>query len=140
MTEWAQQAFDAHPDLGFLAHVLGLAQYRAGQNEAAIKNLQKATGLGWPGEVLDWLVQATIHDRLGRSVETQQCVAKTRELMKIAQPSAADGETWFPCPDWIEFNVLSREAEKLLRPAPGQGSVAAPPKNAVEGSENKQGK
>jgi tetratricopeptide (TPR) repeat protein len=141
VTEWAQQAFNAHPDLGWVAHVLGLAQYRAGQNEAAIENLQKATALGWgDGAALDWFVQAMIHDRLGHKEEANRCVEKAKELIKMAQPSGGDNVA-IPCPDWIELNVLMREAEKVLQLTPQSHDASSASQNgAPQATDNKSAK
>jgi tetratricopeptide (TPR) repeat protein len=132
VVEWAQQASHDNPT-AFCIHNLGLAQYRAGQNEAAIENLQKATALGWgDGAALDWFVQAMIHDRLGHKEEANRCVEKAKELIKMAQPSGGDN-VGIPCPDWIELNVLMREAEKVLQLTPqshdaSSGSENGPPR------------
>jgi tetratricopeptide (TPR) repeat protein len=146
--EWAQQAFNAHPDKGWVAHVLGLAQYRAGQNEAAIASLQKATALDWDGPVLDWLVQAMIHDRLGHAEEANRCIENAKNVIKVVKnmikvvPSTpADDNLRFPCPDWIELNVLMREAEKLLQSTPQNHETSGTSQNgASQATDNKSAK
>ena len=137
--EWAKQALQ-RGNQGWNLHNLGLAQYRTGQNEPAIENLQKAAVSGWEGPALDWLVQAMVHDRLGHSKEVRRCVDKANELIKMAQPGNGEVEARLNCPDWIELNVLRREAEKLLNSIPENTGVAAPQDDAAQATENKQTK
>ena len=87
-----------------------------------------SAGVG-QGRTSDWLVLAMIHDRLAHKAEARRCIKQATEFMKSAGP-APKGDTCeaqISCLDWIELNVLSREAEKLLRLASnGPANGAAP--------------
>jgi hypothetical protein len=77
-------------------------------------------------------VLAMIHDRLAHKAEARRCIKQAAEFMKSVGP-ASKGDTCeaqISCLDWIELNVLSREAEKLLRLASNEPVSGAAPKAA----------
>jgi eukaryotic-like serine/threonine-protein kinase len=115
--DWSERAIRGDHST-WVVHNLGLAQFRAGQYRAAIENLQKAAATGWGGQAADWLLQAMIHDRLGHTDEARRCIEKAKELTKEIAPVSGEDEARIACTDWIELNVLMREAEKLLKSTP----------------------
>jgi hypothetical protein len=139
VVEWAKQATRTKPVPEWKTHNLGLAQYRAGHDEAAIKNLQIVSSGLSQGCTSDWLVLAMIHDRLGHKSEARRCIEQATEFMTGAgpDPNAPDCEARIPCLDWIELNVLSREAEKLLETASSDLADRANSKDASSSKEIK---
>ena len=116
VVKWAKQATHTKPVPEWIIHNLGVAQFRAGQVEGAIKNLQMVSAGYGGGRASDLFLLAVIHDRLGHKDESRRCLNDATQLMKAvgADPMGSDCEARIPCPDWIELNVISREAKKLL--------------------------
>jgi tetratricopeptide (TPR) repeat protein len=99
-------------------HVLGLAYYRAGRYQRAIETLQQSNAdRGWNSHAKsqNWLVLAMARFRSGESDEAQHCLETARSLMAQARPKNTAEPRSLDSPDWIEINVLLREAEALLR-------------------------
>jgi hypothetical protein len=107
-------------------HLVGLACYRAGQNEKAVEWSKK--GLeedpDWDGRVFHWLVLATAHHRLGRADEAGQWFAKaeqwisekTRDQPGKRERFAPPGWFWR---NWLMVQMFRREAEEVLKKQPG---------------------
>jgi tetratricopeptide (TPR) repeat protein len=84
---------------------LGLAQYRAGQFEAALKHLREAEAIPWAGHRTTALVQAMAQHRLGHADEARRKLRlATRNPFPYLHPQ-----------DAVVYRVLRREAEALLR-------------------------
>ena len=105
----------------FVYHVLGLAYYRAGQDEKAVATLDKGLKL-YPGNqysVWVWLTLAMAHHHLGHADEARQWLDKAEDWIdqKLRQTPPAAGElappgwTGF---DWLKVQLLRREATALL--------------------------
>ena len=116
IVDWAEQAVQDER-LPWRLHTLGLAHYRAGQFDLAIENLKEANGPNWGkmGRAQNWLVLAMTHQRLGHFDEAQQCLETARQLIAQFQPKKPDDPVEVPVPDWIDTQVLSREAEAQLK-------------------------
>ena len=89
LLEWATQYVDAAHNAWSL-HTLGLVQYRAGQYDLAIDNLQRSNAIEWGKNGLEkaqnWFVLAMAHQRLGQGDAAQQCLETARQLIARAQP------------------------------------------------------
>jgi serine/threonine protein kinase/WD40 repeat protein/tetratricopeptide (TPR) repeat protein len=112
------------PDKNFQAaslHVLGLAHYRAGQFEEAVRHCRQSlsTSPEWIGLSLNWPVLALAHQQLGNQDEARKWLEKTRKrLEEVAQEIAKEpvgSPTKVHPTDLLELQVLHREAEALLR-------------------------
>jgi tetratricopeptide (TPR) repeat protein len=101
--------------VGYRLHTLGLAHYRAGElasgEEAAgefrkaIAQLEASNATRWQGMVVNWLVLAMAHHRLGNTDQAQGWMGKACQLPpRIIYPAEA-----------IAYQVLRREAEALIR-------------------------
>lgn len=109
-------------------HALGLAHYRAGQFEAAVRwyheSMKVASPAMPPAEPLNWLGLALAYHRLKQPDEARRCLDKATALMKQANADRPKEEVESPpltmtLSDWLEYQILRREAETLLKePAP----------------------
>jgi uncharacterized protein (TIGR03067 family) len=139
----------------WLAHVPGLAYYRAGLYVRAIERLTK--GLkdhgDWEENVLTWLVLAMAHQKQKNAVEAGQWLDKARQWIGQKTASVPKQVNGFARPgwlwqDWLELKILFREAETLmledinngkplvggaLRPGAGDGAAAEVRKAAENG-------
>ncbi len=118
VVDWAKQAVQWRPEWVWSRQSLGLAEYRAGQYEAALTNLPR-------GAHSTLFVRAIIHDRLGDTDDLAWCLEEAQQLMKHMQPQRAEDEAHDQPLSWIEINVLSREAEPLLHSKPVRDIMTA---------------
>jgi serine/threonine protein kinase len=100
---------------GWQFHVLGLAQYRAGQFEQALQSFAKADVQYWPARDLNWFGLALVHHRLGHAVEARKYFDSGIQWMeRYGSPGPVRLANIHPC-DWLEAQVLRREAEETLK-------------------------
>jgi serine/threonine protein kinase/Flp pilus assembly protein TadD len=99
-------------------HALGLAHYRAGQFDEAIKQLQRSAEGKWNGRVASWLVLAMAHQRLGHADEARRWFdLAVRWIAKNgleAPGGSVDPLRSLHPHDALACLVLRREAETLL--------------------------
>lgn len=115
--EWAARRLQEFTEPWDL-HVMGLAQYRAGQYVDAIETLLASNDGDWGGDqgaadALNWIVLSMCHHKLGDPDRANECYEKANNLIKQATPPQGEA-TSLACPDWIEWHVLLRQAEKLI--------------------------
>jgi serine/threonine protein kinase/WD40 repeat protein/tetratricopeptide (TPR) repeat protein len=112
--EWANQAVACgHQPWEF--HVLGLAQYRAGQFNQALQSFTKSNVKSWADRELNWFGLALVHHSLGHPDAARECLDKgTRWLKGVGPPSPERPGKLFP-QDWLEAELLRREAEEMLK-------------------------
>jgi tetratricopeptide (TPR) repeat protein len=100
----------------------GALHYRAGrfqQAEALFEQSLRAdpkTGRA----LLNWLWLALANQRLGKPEEARRWLDKATAWLdqyRDGMPARADEEVGLDMHNWLEANVLRREAEALLRPA-----------------------
>jgi tetratricopeptide (TPR) repeat protein len=112
----------AGPKAAWNLYVLGKTHYRAGQFDKAIQRLHESIDLtpNWNGIVLDWVVLAMAHQRLGQSDKARQWFDRAvQEIAKRSQDPQASGSGRRPfndTGDWLDYQILRREAEALLHP------------------------
>ena len=100
-------------------HVMGLAEYRAGEFEKAIKHLEQSNAINWRGrengaeDCLNWIILAMCHHRLGNTQKSQECYETATGLVKPATPEEGMPAHLAPC-DWIAWHILHQEAIDLL--------------------------
>jgi tetratricopeptide (TPR) repeat protein len=112
--QWANQALArAQPPWYF--HALGLAHYRAGQFDQALQSFAKANVEAWGNRDLNCFGLALVHHRLGHPDEARQCFDKgVQWLERYGSPGPGRPANIHPI-DWVEAQVLRREAEELLK-------------------------
>ena len=110
--QWATQAIasDQHP---WCFHVLGLAQYRAGQFDEALQSFTKANVKTWTWE-LNWFGLALVHYRLGHADEARQCFDEGIQWLEREGPPSPELPAKLLPQDWLEAQLLRREAEEIL--------------------------
>jgi WD40 repeat protein/serine/threonine protein kinase/tetratricopeptide (TPR) repeat protein len=120
LVRWAGQAVASQPKSAGYLHTLGAAHYRAGEWDQAVQRCRESleADLGWRGAALNWPVLAMAHHRLGHADEARQCLSKVGLWMV--------GQRGMHPPDSLEFTVLYREAEALLKEPAGGKSDKEP--------------
>jgi tetratricopeptide (TPR) repeat protein len=112
--QWADQAVaSAHNPWDY--HILGLAQFRAGQFERALQSFMKANVEAWGYRDLNWFGMALAHHRLGHPDEAQQCLDKGIQWMERLGPPGPGQPANIQPMDWLEAQLLRREAEEVLK-------------------------
>jgi tetratricopeptide (TPR) repeat protein len=117
----ANLAVKADPKAPWYLHALGLAEYRAGRFDRAIQQLQMSMDADprWPGQVVNWLVLAMAHHRLGHADEARRWLDKADQCIKKATEELPRGDTgMFPgmhIHDWLACLVLHQEAKALVK-------------------------
>jgi tetratricopeptide (TPR) repeat protein len=99
---------------------LGLAHYRAGQYEAAIRRLDESIAADprWVAMPQGWAVLAMAHHRLGHAAEARRWLAKAHDTSGDAARDVKPGRIFIDsAPNWMraEFLILRREADALIR-------------------------
>jgi serine/threonine protein kinase/tetratricopeptide (TPR) repeat protein len=112
--QWAEQAV-ARDHSPWCFHVLGLAQYRAGQFDQALQSLTKADVNAWRYSELNWFPLALVHHRLGHPDEARQCFDKGIQWLERKGPPSPQRSARLLPQDWLEAQLLRREAEEVLR-------------------------
>ena len=112
VVRWGEQAVRSERNAWFL-HTLGLALYRAGQYEQAIKLLEESDRANWGQRtLLNWLALALAHHRLGHAAAARRWLDKATAELKRVRDAKPNELADFPITDWLEAEVLRREAEE----------------------------
>jgi serine/threonine protein kinase/tetratricopeptide (TPR) repeat protein len=108
----------------------GMVEYRAGRYAAAVKQVRD-----WPApeggavasDAAALAVLAMAHGRLGQVREARAALAEARSFLASEKPgsprSRLAGNGWT---DWLQGQILCREAEQVLKEAPGAKNPQAP--------------
>jgi tetratricopeptide (TPR) repeat protein len=110
---WARQAVADQADRGWYLHALGLALYRTGDFEAAVARLTQSEKTEWV-PVLNWLVLAMAHHRLGHAAEADRYLGRATDFLD-SRPPTKPFTAEMLSPDAEEAQILRREAEELIR-------------------------
>ncbi|MGH7134424.1 MAG: hypothetical protein ACREHD_01710, partial [Pirellulales bacterium] len=110
---WAKLAvaIDRHP---WNFHVLGLAEYRAGELDQALQSFTKANVDAWNYKELNWFGLALVYHGLGQLDEARRCFDKGIQWLELQGAPGPDQPAKLLPPDWLEAQLLRREAEDLL--------------------------
>ncbi len=114
VVQWAKQSV-ANEHNAWDYHVLGLAQYRAGQFEHALQSFTRASVKSWRFWELNWFGLALLHHRMGHPNEARQCLDKGIQWMERKCPPSPGGRAELMPQDWLEAQLLRREAEEMLK-------------------------
>jgi tetratricopeptide (TPR) repeat protein len=111
---WAEQAVRSQPKWAWYLHTQGFAHLRARQWKEAVRRCHESLEAqpDWRGRMLNWLVLAMAHQRLGHREEARQWLARAVQWREtLANPQAIH------LTDWLEFQLLFLEAEALVQGA-----------------------
>jgi serine/threonine protein kinase/Tfp pilus assembly protein PilF len=118
---WEERAVAIEPKNAFYLHALALAHYRAGQFDLAEKRCRESMKVlpNWPGHPQNWLVMALTLHQLKKPDEARTWLDKATEWLAKANEKRPKEEAGFqppemPISDWLEYQVLRREAEMLI--------------------------
>jgi serine/threonine protein kinase/tetratricopeptide (TPR) repeat protein len=117
---WAEKAVAADPKAPWCLHTLALAHYRAGHLDHTVRYCLESRKADpkWDGGMLNRLLQAMALVRQDQKDEAQKCLRPVAQWQQEVADGTYKGDA--PCPpdkhlsDWLEFQVLWREAEKLF--------------------------
>jgi hypothetical protein len=117
----AEQRLAVDPRSDWSTHVLGLALYRAGRSDGAIELLAARTDgtKDAPWDVLNWLVLAMAHHRLGRDEAVRHWLDRADQWVSERLRDAPGGRDRGVPPGWnwrdgIIMHLLQREAQGLV--------------------------
>jgi WD40 repeat protein len=109
----AERALADHPKAAAYLLAVGALQYRGGQLQPALQNLQKAQAARAADDPpYDWLLLAMTQQRLGRGDEAKKWLGKA---VAWAEPGGK-GKA-LPWPQRVELRQLRQEAEALVKGA-----------------------
>jgi tetratricopeptide (TPR) repeat protein len=116
---WGKQAVASSPRTAWYLHALALAHLRAGQHRQAIKQFKASLQENWEGvHVLNELGLALAYQKLGETKNARDWLDKAVKSLKSLKPASEKKPVTIPATDWLEAEVLRREAEGLIkRPA-----------------------
>jgi Flp pilus assembly protein TadD len=112
---WAEHAVAGNP-YAWRLHVLGLALYRAGRFDEAIRRLEESKARPWTeqGPIQNPLVLAMAHYRLGRAAQARALLDEVERWWKEIDATRIDGAVAARTVDWLPLQLLRREAEALI--------------------------
>jgi tetratricopeptide (TPR) repeat protein len=134
LVELAQHALEDTPGSWYGLYQLGVAQYRAGQYEPAVRRLRESLRgyPDWAARALSYPVLAMAHHRLGQTAEARQALdaaAKAIDRWTQERYQAQDWRAWvhhfgavpsWPIVwwDWLECRLYYHEARVLIDGSP----------------------
>jgi tetratricopeptide (TPR) repeat protein len=111
---WAEAAVARQPRWAWYLHFLALAQYRAGQFDAAARSCRRSleVGPGWEGRAVNWLLLGMAETRRGHTDEGRRWLDKAAQWRAavLAGKKCEASPPDMPLPDWLEFQVLYQES------------------------------
>jgi tetratricopeptide (TPR) repeat protein len=118
---WAERAVAASPNKAWYLHSLALAHYHAGQVDQAVKRLQESQEFApdWGGPLNPLLLALCYHARKqpDEAQQARRMASEWLDKVNRDRPSSqADlPPAGFSLSDWLEYQVLRREAEQVFR-------------------------
>jgi WD40 repeat protein/tetratricopeptide (TPR) repeat protein len=115
VTRWAERAVASSLN-GWNLHTLGVAHYRAGHLDAAIRWLEESNATDWgeQGRMQNRLVLAMAHHRLGHAAQARALLDEVARWWKALEAARTDGAVTMPLTDWLPLQLFRREAETLI--------------------------
>ncbi len=89
-------------------------RHRAGQLDQALQSFAKANVEAWVYRDLNWFGLALVHHSLGHPDEARQCLEKGNKWLERQAPPGPDRPAKILPQDWLEAQLLRREAEEML--------------------------
>jgi len=123
LVELAESMLAPDPGSWFCLYLLGMAQYRAGQYEPAVRRLRESL-LGQPDQAvraISYPVLAMAHHRLGQTAQARQALDAAAEAIDRWTNYGMDhGASDWPISwwEWLECQLYYREAKVLIDGSP----------------------
>jgi eukaryotic-like serine/threonine-protein kinase len=123
LVELAENMLAPEPGSWYYLYLLGMAQYRAGQYEPAVRRLRESL-LGHPDQAvraISYPVLAMAHHRLGQTAQARQALDAAAEAIDRWTNYGMDhGASDWPISwwDWLECQLYYREAKVLIDGSP----------------------
>jgi WD40 repeat protein/serine/threonine protein kinase len=118
--QWGKQAVDSGPRVSWYVHALAMAHYRAGQFDIAVQRLQESQSGNWVSVAdLNYFGLALAEYRLGHLALARESLAQGMDWLQKMTPAKSDALTTLFATDWLEAQLLRREAEDLINAKPG---------------------
>jgi tetratricopeptide (TPR) repeat protein len=119
IAQWAEQTLASRPRAAWYLHIVALGYYRAGQFDQAERHcrLCQDAAQHWGGRVASKLLLALTLKRLHREEQARDLIfelVKWRETIRGELPGTDTTRPPMHFSDWLEFQVLWLEAEKLF--------------------------
>jgi tetratricopeptide (TPR) repeat protein len=117
---------EAHSAYRWFLLARGLAHYRAGEFDQALERLRKSVA---PDRALfinaaGLFITAMAHERLGQTTQAREALAKGREILEQeGVPTLESGELGPGWHDWLNCQILRREAESLIEAGKRQSKI-----------------
>jgi tetratricopeptide (TPR) repeat protein/tRNA A-37 threonylcarbamoyl transferase component Bud32 len=114
---WAEQFVADSPRTAWSLHVLAAVHYRAGQLDQASSRAEESLRRTWAGDFQNWVLRALIQYRLGQDDEAGKGFDRASRWLEQTTRDLEKEAAGFPggSPvDWLEFQVLFREARALI--------------------------
>jgi WD40 repeat protein/tetratricopeptide (TPR) repeat protein len=115
VTRWAEQAVASSLN-GWNLHTLGVAHYRAGRLDEAIKRLEESNASDWgeQGRMQNRLVLAMAYHRLGHATQSRALLDEVNRWWDGLEAAKTDGAVAMPLTDWLSLQLFRREAAALI--------------------------
>jgi len=114
--QWGKLAVDADPKVPWYLHALALAHYRAGQFDLALQRFQESLDGYWNFPELNYLGRALAEHHLGHAAAARENFDQGLAWLQKHTPTKSDWPTDLFATDWLEAQLLRREAEALMKP------------------------
>jgi len=119
----------------YTLYALGLAHYRAGQHDQAVRRLRESLAADqreWSARTLSYAVLAMAHHRLGQAAEAREALKAAARVLdhwtgevyrqqgegSWVKHFGAAGNSSIPWWDWLEFQLYYGEAKMLIDGSP----------------------
>jgi WD40 repeat protein/tetratricopeptide (TPR) repeat protein len=112
--QWGKQAVDSAPQVPWYIHALALAHYRAGQFDLAVQRFQQSQTGNWGYADLNHFGRAMAEYRLGHAELARESLHQGTAWLQKVTPAKANEPTTLFATDWLEAQLLRREAEALI--------------------------
>jgi hypothetical protein len=112
---WARLALDSEP-LAWHSHVVGFANYRAGDYEGALRWVGDSLERAWDaGRPLNQLVLAMIHRRMGHAELSTTLFKESIHVCEEMDRGRVDGAVSAVfAADWMAIQIYRRQVESLF--------------------------
>ena len=115
---WARMAADREP-LAWHCHVVGAADYRAGEYEESLRWLGNSLERVWDvGRPLNPFVLAMVHRRMGEAERAAALLEESIRSYKEMESRRVDGAVpGVFAADWMTIQIYRREPDLLFTPS-----------------------